>query len=142
MDKYIDEVFGELIHDITFKKKYHINIFNQESTVDISTRAFEFSEITQYQRQTFIEFEKKKDEIIKAVEQAVIQYCKATYDVSNEDEIFPNVELETIVIHRDSEENKRKVGFIISDEYNMEEGIGIQIINEKIHDIHNQYLIL
>ena len=142
MDKYIDEVFGEVYDDSDISKEYELDIFDKLFKPILHLDCFNFDEITDFQRQTFIEFEKNKQNIVEQIEQATIQYCKETYDVLNDDEIFNNVELVSIIIHDSCEDNKRIIGFLINDNYDIELGIGVQVINEQVHDIDNQYLIV
>jgi len=142
MDKYIDEVFGEVYDDSGIRKNYELDIFNKKFKPTLSLDRFSFDKVTDFQRQAFIEFEKNKQNIIEQIEQATIQYCKENYQVLNDDEIFNNVQLVSIIIHRKCEDNKRIIGFLINDNYDIELGIGVQVINEQVHDIDNQYLIV
>jgi len=141
MNKFKDEVFGEIFHDIDFIKKYEIYIFNKNIKVHFCINVDEFSEISSHHRQTFIEFEKNKKEIIRKIENTAIEYCKTNYAALNENEILASLELVTIIIYRKCTKNERIIGFVIDDEYDLEMGIGIEMINEEIHAVGTQHLV-
>jgi len=141
MNKYIDNTFGGLLHKISFKKEYRIKIFSYEAKVKLKVDVDYFNDITDYHRQTFIEFEKNIFEIVNKLENAIIQYCSKHYGVSNNEDIFTNVRLATIIIENRCTEDNRIIGFVIDDEYDPEMGIGIEMINEEIHAIGTQHLV-
>jgi len=141
MSKYCDSTFGELIHDISYMRGYNINIFNHKIKAELEVNVDYFNDITDYHRQTFIEFEKNIVEIAHKLESAVIQYCSKHYGVSNKEDIFTNVRLATIIIENRCTEDNRIIGFVIDDEYDSEMGIGIEMINEEIHAVGTQHLV-
>jgi len=140
MEKYIDEVFGNLIHDIDFIREYEVIFFNKKNKVELSVCADCYDDINDFHRQTFLTFENNKTEIIRKLEIAVTGYCINYYGVSKE-EALKNIEIESIIVDHKCNVNKRIIGFVINDEYDPEMGIGIEMINEEVHAIGTQHLV-
>jgi len=141
MSKYIDKVFGEIIHDIYFIKDYEITIFDQNHKVKLIVQASTLERITEFHRDTFIEFEKHRFEIIKKLELKAIQYCGEKYGVSSDKNILSKLSLSSILINYNCDNENRIIGFVINDEYDPEMGIGIEMINEEVHAIGTQHLV-
>lgn len=95
MKKIEDKVFGNLRYDCNWEKVYPITMFGIKEDVILYVSGQEDEEIEDAQRNAFIYFETNKGEIIREVEEKLLDYYKKNYQ-KNYDYLSETISIEEI----------------------------------------------
>lgn len=149
MKKINDEVFGELVYENSFWRRfYSITIFSREITtqliVDSYNDADDGSDINDNQRNAFINFESDQSRIITEIERSVLEYYQRM--AQNKKILFNNIlefiELKNLKFDYTDVGEERMMGFIFDASFDPELGIGILVLNEKVAEVGAQDIVL
>ncbi|EPJ3354681.1 DUF6985 domain-containing protein, partial [Acinetobacter baumannii] len=99
------------------------------------------SDITQNQRDTFINFELNKKNILDNVEKEIQKYCYEKFQIAELEGIKKVILKYLKIIHTEVGED-RKLGFIFDSIFDPELGIGVLVINEQVVEVGVQDIVL
>lgn len=151
-----DDVFGELNYELMWNKKDCFVLYGKEFSVDLFVDGSEDELPTDKQKDTYIEFNNKKAALEKEIEQKIYEYYQSVCDeyrvmyeedadmyaplISKADELRGFVKPQSILIPKIKD--KRIVNIFFKTKWDLEMGIGIQIVNEIIEIVGVQSDIL
>ncbi|MGN5725156.1 DUF6985 domain-containing protein [Acinetobacter calcoaceticus] len=140
-----DNVFGELYNkELLWLRPYEIEIFHTLYPIELNVYTYEDdgSDITQNQRDTFINFELNKKNILDNVEKEIQKYCYEKFQIAELESIKKMVILRYLkIIHTEVGED-RQLGFIFDSIFDPELGIGVLVINEQVVAVGVQDIVL
>ncbi|EPG7622612.1 DUF6985 domain-containing protein [Acinetobacter baumannii] len=132
-----DNVFGELYNkELLWLRPYEIEIFHTLYPIELNVYTYEDdgSDITQNQRDTFINFELNKKNILDNVEKEIQKYCYEKFQIAELEGIKKVILKYLKIIHTEVGED-RKLGFIFDSIFDPELGIGVLVINEQVVEV-------
>ncbi|EMA4466178.1 hypothetical protein U3B89_003901 [Acinetobacter baumannii] len=139
-----DNVFGELYNkELLWLRSYEIEIFHTLYPIELNVYTYEDdgSDITQDQRDTFINFELNKKNILDNVEKEIQKYCYEKFQIAELEGIKKVILKYLKIIHTEVGED-RKLGFIFDSIFDPELGIGVLVINEQVVEVGVQDIVL
>lgn len=139
-----DEVFGELYNkELLWLRPYEIEIFHTLYPIELNVYTYEDdgSDITQNQRDTFINFELNKKNILDNVEKEIQKYCYEKIQIAELESIKKVILKYLKIIHTEIGED-RQLGFIFDSIFDPELGIGVLVINEQVVAVGVQDIVL
>lgn len=139
-----DNVFGELYNkELLWLRPYEIEIFHTLYPIELNVYTYEDdgSDITQNQRDTFINFELNKKKILDNVEKEIQKYCYEKFQIAELEGIKKVILKYLKIIHTEVGED-RKLGFIFDSIFDPELGIGVLVINEQVVEVGVQDIVL
>ncbi|MEJ7582190.1 hypothetical protein WKI22_16925 [Acinetobacter baumannii] len=139
-----DNVFGELYNkELLWLRPYEIEIFHTLYPIELNVYTYEDdgSDITQNQRDTFINFEVNKKNILDNVEKEIQKYCYEKFQIAELEGIKKVILKYLKIIHTEVGED-RKLGFIFDSIFDPELGIGVLVINEQVVEVGVQDIVL
>ncbi|EOC9310420.1 hypothetical protein ACJCFO_001502 [Acinetobacter baumannii] len=139
-----DNVFGELYNkELLWLRPYEIEIFHTLYPIELNVYTYEDdgSDITQNQRDTFINFELNKKNILDNVEKEIQKYCYEKFQIAELEGIKKVILKYLKIIHTEVGED-RKLGFIFDSIFDPELGIGVLAINEQVVEVGVQDIVL
>ncbi|EPQ2473629.1 TPA: hypothetical protein ACHYTA_002588 [Acinetobacter baumannii] len=139
-----DNVFGELYNkELLWLRPYEIEIFHTLYPIELNVYSYEDdgSDITQNQRDTFINFELNKKNILDNVEKEIQKYCYEKFQIAELEGIKKVILKYLKIIHTEVGED-RKLGFIFDSIFDPELGIGVLVINEQVVEVGVQDIVL
>lgn len=139
-----DNVFGELYNkELLWLRSYEIEIFHTLYPIELNVYTYEDdgSDITQNQRDTFINFELNKKNILDNVEKEIQKYCYEKFQIAELEGIKKVILKYLKIIHTEVGED-RKLGFIFDSIFDPELGIGVLVINEQVVEVGVQDIVL
>ena len=140
-----DQVFATLHNEESlWMREYKIELFNRLNIIGLIVYTYEDdgSDITDNQRETFIHFEDNKENVLKDVEQTLIQYCREDIGIVETDRIESLIILKYIKIMHTENGEDRRIGFIFDTLFDLELGVGILVSNEKVIEVGVQDIVL
>ena len=140
-----DQVFATLHNEESlWMREYKIELFNRLNIIGLIVYTYEDdgSDITDNQRETFIHFEYNKENVLKDVEQTLIQYCREDIGIVETDRIESLIILKYIKIMHTENGEDRRIGFIFDTLFDLELGVGILVSNEKVIEVGVQDIVL
>ncbi|EPO8198018.1 DUF6985 domain-containing protein [Acinetobacter baumannii] len=139
-----DNVFGELYNkELLWLRPYEIEIFHTLYSIELNVYTYEDdgSDITQNQRDTFINFELNKKNILDNVEKEIQKYCYEKFQIAELEGIKKVILKYLKIIHTEVGED-RKLGFIFDSIFDPELSIGVLVINEQVVEVGVQDIVL
>lgn len=139
-----DNIFGELYNkELLWLRPYEIEIFHTLYPIELNVYTYEDdgSDITQNQRDTFINFELNKKNILDNVEKEIQKYCYEKFQIAELEGIKKVILKYLKIIHTEVGED-RKLGFIFDSIFDPELGIGVLVINEQVVEVGVQDIVL
>lgn len=139
-----DKVFGELYNkELLWLRPYEIEIFHTLYPIELNVYTYEDdgSDITQNQRDTFINFELNKKNILDNVEKEIQKYCYEKFQIAELESIKKVILKYLKIIHTEIGED-RQLGFIFDSIFDPELGIGVLVINEQVVEVGVQDIVL
>ncbi|EJD6059921.1 DUF6985 domain-containing protein [Acinetobacter baumannii] len=139
-----DNVFGELYNkELLWLRPYEIEIFHTLYPIELNVYTYEDdgSDITQNQRDTFINFELNKKNILDNVEKEIQKYCYEKFQIAELEGIKKVILKYLKIIHTEVGED-RKLGFIFDSIFDPELSIGVLVINEQVVEVGVQDIVL
>ncbi|EOE0445882.1 hypothetical protein ACKC43_003071 [Acinetobacter baumannii] len=139
-----DNVFGELYNkELLWLRPYEIEIFHTLYPIELNVYTYEDdgSDITQNQRDTFINFELNKKNILDNVEKEIQKYCYEKFQIAELEGIKKVILKYLKIIHTEVGED-RKLGFIFDSIFDPELGLGVLVINEQVVEVGVQDIVL
>ncbi|HCV3152463.1 TPA: hypothetical protein OV546_003646 [Acinetobacter baumannii] len=139
-----DNVFGELYNkELLWLRPYEIEIFHTLYPIELNVYTYEDdgSDITQNQKDTFINFELNKKNILDNVEKEIQKYCYEKFQIAELEGIKKVILKYLKIIHTEVGED-RKLGFIFDSIFDPELGIGVLVINEQVVEVGVQDIVL
>lgn len=139
-----DKVFGELYNkELLWLRPYEIEIFHTLYPIELNVYTYEDDggDITQNQRDTFINFELNKKSILDDVEKEIQKYCYEKFQITELESIKKVILKYLKIIHTEIGED-RQLGFIFDSIFDPELGIGVLVINEQVVEVGVQDIVL
>ncbi|EPU8832603.1 DUF6985 domain-containing protein [Acinetobacter baumannii] len=139
-----DNVFGELYNkELLWLRPYEIEIFHTLYPIELNVYTYEDdgSDITQNQRDTFINFELNKKNILDNVKKEIQKYCYEKFQIAELEGIKKVILKYLKIIHTEVGED-RKLGFIFDSIFDPELSIGVLVINEQVVEVGVQDIVL
>ncbi|EOY6916251.1 DUF6985 domain-containing protein [Acinetobacter baumannii] len=139
-----DNVFGELYNkELLWLRPYEIEIFHTLYPIELNVYTYEDdgSDITQNLRDTFINFELNKKNILDNVEKEIQKYCYEKFQIAELEGIKKVILKYLKIIHTEVGED-RKLGFIFDSIFDPELSIGVLVINEQVVEVGVQDIVL
>lgn len=155
-----DEIFGELTYNDLWIGSSDIIIFEKKQDVILTIYSEEDKDLTDNQKQAFIQFKIHLSKIIQELEYRIFEYYQEIYNdyramESNDaqrDKIAPHIssvkELSKLItvthlhLTYDFGDNIRRIGILCECTWEKEHGLGISIQNEKVVEIGFQDIVL
>lgn len=153
-----DVVFGELEYNNFFwtkKEKEVYNFFGNNFQINLYVDGEKEEEIKSVQRNAYTTYKKYKEKINLLIEETIYNYYKSVCDeyramleeeanllapiITKKEELSNLVKLVNVIIENG---NDRKINFIFDTTWDIEEGIGLRLVNEKIEIIGGQSDVL
>ncbi len=153
-----DIVFGELEYNDFFwikKEKEVYSFFGNNFQINLYVDGEKEKEIKSVQRNAYITYKKYKEKINLLIEEAIYNYYKYVCDeyramfeeeanllapiITKKEELSNLVNLVKVIIEDDDD---RKINFLFDTTWDIEEGIGLRLVNEKIEIIGGQSDVL
>ncbi|MBC2319215.1 DUF6985 domain-containing protein [Listeria booriae] len=159
MKKINDDLFGEIEFDMYWSGKTSITMFGKKCAVILSIDGEEDANFSPIKRETYTNFMSNMDEIMDAVELGIFEYYEDNYeeyrDMAGEveaDKIAPEIstieELGNLVIptqlivRRVRKNGVRRIGLVCDCTWDIDNGVGVRIENEKVEEVDNQDIVL
>lgn len=122
-----DSVFGKMKYDHRWIKEEKILLFDQDYNVKICAKAFNEKPISDFQRDSYKKMKKELDAILIKCVSMISDYLKNIYGatLANTSEVIEAVKLTHIIFMQNG-----NTIFLFDTEYDVENGIGIQIYPE------------
>ncbi|WP_413774513.1 DUF6985 domain-containing protein [Listeria booriae] len=154
-----DDLFGEIEFDMYWSGKTSITMFGKKREVILSIDGEEDANFSPIQREAYINFMSNMDEIMDAVELGIFEYYEDNYeeyrDMAGEveaDKIAPEIstieELGNLVIptqlivRRVRKNGVRRIGLVCDCTWDIDNGVGVRIENEKVEEVDYQDIVL
>lgn len=144
-----DEVFGELQFETMWQKKDSYVLYGKEFEIILFVQGDENEIPTITQKETYIEFNNKKAVLLNEIEEKIFAYyhsvCKEYRDMYGEEadvyapivdepsQLKGFVKPQSMMIPR--QKDKRIINILFKTKWDLEIGIGIQLIDEQIEII-------
>jgi hypothetical protein len=124
-EKIIDKVFGEMEYKYSWTKKDSFLFLDKAYAVNVTAQAYKGDDILESQQSNYSNYRKYFEENKAEIKEKLIEYCKSTYNTEAllEECLIPK----TIIFERDS-----SWGILFDTDYDVEDGVAVFIINEKI----------
>ena len=153
-------ILGELTFLYGRTKRMNLNIFDQEFSVEINIDADEDAVFDENQIEAYKFFFKDIQNRIQQAETGIVEYYNsivvdlAAKEVETDlkekwlvaenqpSEIFKFLTVKQILIPMNFDEHTREAGFICDCEWDIENGVGIKFIDEKLSEIGFQDILL
>ncbi|MBC1211970.1 hypothetical protein HB815_13670 [Listeria booriae] len=159
MKKINDDLFGEIEFDMYWSGKTSITMFGKKSEVILSIDGEEDANFSPIQREAYTNFMSNMDGIMDAVELGIFEYYEDNYeeyrDMAGEveaDKIAPEIstikELGNLVIptqliiRRVRKNGVRRIGLVCDCTWDIDNGVGVRIDNEKVEEVDYQDIVL
>ncbi|EPL5262352.1 DUF6985 domain-containing protein, partial [Acinetobacter baumannii] len=129
--------------ELLWLRPYEIEIFHTLYPIELNVYTYEDdgSDITQNQRDTFINFELNKKNILDNVEKEIQKYCYEKFQIAELEGIKKVILKYLKIIHTEVGED-RKLGFIFDSIFDPELSIGVLVINEQVVEVGVQDIVL
>lgn len=157
-----DEVFGELEYDgydWIKKEKDKFTFFGKDFEINLTLKGEKDKNIEEVKKNTYIKYKKNEKEIISQMEDAIYNYyqeiceeLREQYEnykdewapiITAKEEVANLITLLDVIIDKNFENSEdREINFIFDAVWDIEEGLGIRLINEKIAIIDAQCVVL
>lgn len=156
-----DIVFGELEYDEFYwvkKEKESYNFFGNNFEVNITLNGKKNEAIKEIQRSTYMKYQSYKEKINILIEEAIYEYYKSECReyrlmfeeeadllapiITKKEELSNLVKLKGVIIEDSSNITDRQIIFLFNTTWDIEEGIGILLVNEKVRIIGGQSDVL
>lgn len=151
-----DNIFGRLEYDIMWKKKDNYTLYEKDYEIILFIQGEENDSFTDLQRQAYVEFNSKIMLLETEIETKIFEYyqsvCMEYREMYGEDadcyapiindsgQLEAFVKPQAIMIPRTKD--KRVINILFKTKWELEMGIGIQLVNEKIEMIGVQSDVL
>ena len=124
-EKTIDKVFGEMEYKHSWTKKDNFSFLGKTYTVNITAQAYKGDKILDSQQFSYSNYKNFLQDHESIIREKLTKYCKSTYgiNISVEECLIPR----TIIFERDG-----SWGILFDTDYDVENGVAIFIVNEKI----------
>lgn len=159
MKKINDDLFGEIEFDMYWSGKTSITMFGKKREVILSIDGEEDANFSPIQREAYTNFMSNMDGIMDAVELGIFEYYEDNYeeyrDMAGEveaDKIAPEIstikELGNLVIptqliiRRVRKNGVRRIGLVCDCTWDIDNGVGVRIDNEKVEEVDYQDIVL
>ena len=142
----IDKVFGELEYDYLWEGNDKLYIFGKEYDIKLFVYGEEDEEITDIQREAYISFCDNKDVLSEQMEQAIFEYYQSENKeyrnmygdkadeyapvISDKSGLVGLIKPQSISVA--DTDDQREINILFKSKWNIEYGVGIKLINEKI----------
>lgn len=125
LEKIIDKVFGEMEYKHSWTKKDSFLFLDKAYAVNVTAQAYKGDDILESQQSNYSNYRKYFEENKAEIKEKLIEYCQSTYntDALLEECLIPK----TIIFERDG-----SWGILFDTDYDVEDGVAVFIINEKI----------
>ena len=125
LEKIIDKVFGEMEYKHSWTKKDSFLFLDKAYAVNVTAQAYKGDDILVSQQSNYSNYRKYFEENKAEIKEKLIEYCQSTYntDALLEECLIPK----TIIFERDG-----SWGILFDTDYDVEDGVAVFIINEKI----------
>ena len=151
-----DEVFGEIQFETMWQKKDSYVLYGKEFEIILFVQGDESEISTSIQKEAYIEFNNKKVRLLKEIEEKIFSYyqsvCDEYRDMYGEDadlyapivdepgQLKGFVKPQSIMIPK--QKDKRVVNVLFKTKWDLEMGIGIQLVDEQVEIVGAQSDVL
>lgn len=151
-----DEILGEFQYEYMWQRKDKLYIFGKEFDIILFVEGKEESEFTAVQRQAYSQFLLNKEALTLQMEQAIYEYYQSVngeyrgmYEeesdvyapiISDKSQLRGLIKPQSITLIDSSDD--REINVLFKTKWDLEHGVGIKLINEKIHIVGVQEDVL
>lgn len=151
-----DDVFGQIKYDTMWQKKDSYVLYGKEFEITLFIQGEEKEAPTNIQREAYIVFNDKKTLLVNEIEGKIFEYYQTVYEeyremygekadlyapvVDETSQLKEFVKPQSIMIPR--LKDKRIINLLFKTKWDLEMGIGIQFVNEKIEIVGVQSDVL
>jgi len=153
-----DEAFGELRFEHLWVRDYRLQLFGREYPVRLLVEGDEGIPVEQAQREAYLRFEKRKDQLLKQAEDALFAHyqevapeCRARFG-SSADELAPVlgdtqalarlVRPKEIIFQESYKPDQRVVGLLFDCSWEPELGLAVKFVNEAVDEVGPQDIVI
>lgn len=150
--KINDVVFGELEYDYIWSRDININFFGVETPVSLMIKGDEQGVFDTDQYSAYQMLIDNWEEVQKSFLQPILSYYQQqrhelgydiVYDenypfIDTTDELIKMITLEGIIVSYGDINEERDIGIIFSCTWDLEDGLGVRLLNEKVVDVGYQ----
>ncbi|MFC4309101.1 DUF6985 domain-containing protein [Steroidobacter flavus] len=154
-----DTLFGAMVYDYGWVGRYRYKLFGNLVNVNLVVPCDEGDEIESAQREAFVAFDARRDELIAQAEAAIFSYYQSEleewrdqFGADSADELAPVIsepaelasliEPTDILIKRSFGSGDRVVGLLFSSSWDPQLGLGVRFLNEAIVEVGPQDVAL
>ena len=135
MNKITDKIFGEMEYKYSWTKKEDIVLFEKKYRVNVIAQAYTGDEISDIQRKNYKNYKKFLSQYEKDIKEKLINYCKEICENKNII-LYECVKPISLIFERDN-----SWGILFDTDCDVENGIGLYIVNDKI-EVGSQDILL
>lgn len=151
-----DEVFGELQYKTMWHKKDCYNLYGKDFEIDLLIQGEETQAPSKLQKQAYSEFIQKKNALQKEIERKIFDYYQTVFEdyremfeenadlyapkINSPEQLKGFVKPQTIMIPKQKE--NRIINILLKTKWDLETGIGIQLVDENISIVGTQSDVL
>lgn len=141
-----DDVFGEIQFKTMWYKKYKYTMYEKVFEIDLLIQGEEDQAPSEFQKAAYSEFCKKKDVLQEEMERKIFDYYQSVYEeyrdmfeddadlyaplIDSPEQLKGFVKPQSVMIPKQKE--KRIINILFKTKWDLEMGIGIQLVDENI----------
>jgi hypothetical protein len=153
-----DEAFGELRFEHLWVRDYRLQLFGREHPVRLLVEGEEGVPVEQAQREAYLRFEKRKDQLLKQAEDALFAHYQEVApeyraqfgrradelapDLRDKQELARLVQPKEIIFQESYEPDQRVVGILFDCSWQPELGVAVKFVNEEVDEVGPQDIVI
>ncbi|MBC1499039.1 hypothetical protein HB943_00390 [Listeria weihenstephanensis] len=159
MTKINDDLFGEIEFDLYWSGKTSIVMFGKKYEIILSIDGEEDANFSPIQREAYTNFMTNMGEIMNAVELGILEYYEENFeeyrdmaDEAEADRIAPEISTveglgklvipTQLIVRRVRKNGVRRIGLVCDCTWDIDNGVGVRIEDEKVEEVDYQDIVL
>lgn len=159
MKKINDDLFGEIEFDMYWSRKTSITMFGKKYEVILSIDGKEDADFSPIQRDAYTNFITNMDEIMATVELSILEYYEENVEeyrdmageaeadrtapeISTIEELGNLVIPTQLIVRRVRKNGVRRIGLVFDCTWDIDNGVGVRIEDEKVEEVDYQDIVL
>jgi hypothetical protein len=153
-----DEAFGELRFEHLWVGDYRLQLFGREYPVRLLVEGDEGVPVEPAQREAYLRFEKRKDQLLKQAEDALFAHYQEVApeyraqfgrradelapELRDKQELARLVEPKEIFFQESYKPDRRVVGLLLECSWEPELGVAVKFVNEAVDEVGPQDIVI
>ncbi|AQY50655.1 hypothetical protein PWEIH_03451 [Listeria weihenstephanensis FSL R9-0317] len=159
MKKINDDLFGKIEFDMYWSGKTSITMFGRKYEVVLSIDGEEDANFSPIQRDAYTNFITNMDEIMATVELSILEYYEENVEeyrdmageaeadrtapeISTIEELGNLVIPTQLIVRRVRKNGVRRIGLVCDCTWDIDNGVGVRIEDEKVEEVDYQDIVL